>query len=175
MALVTVRLAPGTFYAGIDRPFYASQGAVADTLRTLFGVTDVRFHPKTDPLPPGVSPERDPDRSGPWSEWVSAEYSGPERSIVQEKLWSWLVFVPKPAARKPAEPDAEPYGPPLPPGWVLPLSTPETAKPSPTSPPRASSPSSVSAPAAPEARPSGGGNLALGLLAALAVLLWSSG
>jgi hypothetical protein len=173
MALVTVRLAPGTFYAGIDRPFYASQEAVADTLRTLFGVTDVRFHPKTDALPSGVSPERDPNHAGPWSEWVSAEYSGPERSIVQEKLWSWLVFVPKPAAKKPVEPDAEPYGPPLPPGWVLP---PSSSKSPASSSPEASSPSSANVPAvSTEARSPGGGNLALGLLAALAVLLWSSG
>lgn len=166
---VTVHLAPGTFYAGTDWPWYASQDVVAETLRARFGVTNVKFHPKSTPLPAGVSPSNDPKYSGPWSEWVSASYSGPERSIRQEQLWSWLDFVPL-APAEPKAPEPEPYGPPLPPGWVLP-----NPEPSPAPSPAPSSGARKKTPPKP-AKASGAGEVglifALGSLAGLGALLW---
>jgi hypothetical protein len=167
MAEVTVHLAPGTFYAGIDRPWYVSQEVVAQTLRQRFGVTQVRFHPKSAPLPAGVSPDNDPKYSGPWSEWISASYAGPERSIRQDKSWSWLDFVPAPPAT--IEPtDGSPAVPGGAPAMPAPSPSGETA--APPAAPKKAPPRPAGATGAGEG--STGLGFALGTLAGLAALLW---
>lgn len=94
-------LRPGHYYAGIDRPWFVSEGMVRDKLAE-YGLSEVRFH-RRETTPP-VTPQTDPGYSPEWDEWVEATYTGAEQPIDVTKRWAWLVFVPAEAPGVPAQP-----------------------------------------------------------------------
>jgi hypothetical protein len=91
-----VHFKPGTIYAGINRPFFASRGAVRSEVRKLPGVGAVRFYErKKTALPLNVNPKRDPLYQDNWDEWVAIEYEGPDRVVQLDRQWKWLLLAPK--------------------------------------------------------------------------------
>lgn len=112
---MTVHLEPGTFYAGINRPFFISQSLVRSKIEDLGG-KNIVFHPRTDPTPSNVKPLSYPGYDDSWDEWISADYDGPKKDLDVAKHWSWLLVVPKPASA--------PSGPPGPPATPTSSSTP---------------------------------------------------
>lgn len=123
MANTVVHLQPGTFYAGISRPWYASQAAVQNAMRSDFGFGSVKFHARSVALPAAVrsrlSAAELADKG--WDEWLEASYTGVRRDVTHSKQWSWLVEPssaavpappvrpsPSPAPRLPAAPAAAP-------------------------------------------------------------------
>ncbi len=109
MAKVIVSLEPGLFFAGIDRPWYVSRAAVRSELLKRFGFSSVRIYPRATKLP--VDPHVDPRYGADWDEWLRAEYSGAPVKKETERVWAWLVKVPRAVAEKNAAlatPEAEP-------------------------------------------------------------------
>lgn len=107
MANVVVHLEPGTFYAGINRPWYASQTAVRTALHSDFGFGAVTFHNRSVPLPAAVRAKLTAAELADkgWDEWLEATYSGPRKDVPHSKQWSWLV---EPSSKPPAAPAPKP-------------------------------------------------------------------
>jgi hypothetical protein len=99
---VNLTLAPGKIYAGFSRPWYASQSAVKNKLKSDYGIVDVVFHKRGEAIP--VDPFDDStynkDRDE-WDEWISARYAGPGHTVDVKKVWAWLLNVPDAVAEKP--------------------------------------------------------------------------
>jgi hypothetical protein len=89
----TIPLMRAKYYAGIDRPWFASRSAVRSALTKTVGagVTGVRFHDRDEQLP--VNPRVDPRYSDEWDEWIELLYEGVPRSLETERVWAWLVRV----------------------------------------------------------------------------------
>jgi hypothetical protein len=98
MAKTIVLLEPGVFFAGIDRPWYVSKAAVRDELVTRWGFSAVRIYPRSLALP--VNPHADPRYGDGWDEWIRADFSGPPVKKNTDRLWSWLVKVPRAVAEQ---------------------------------------------------------------------------
>lgn len=98
---VQLILKPGNYYAGINRPWYASQEAVRSEVQSTLGLTGIRFYPRKTPLP--VDPKKDPRYSDDWDEWIAARYDGPSKTVDVERLWSWVVRSNAPASSLPPE------------------------------------------------------------------------
>lgn len=127
MPNVVVHLQPGSFFAGINRPWYASQAAVRNALRSSFGFGAVTFHGRSVPLPAAVRARLSAAELADtgWDEWLEASYSGPRRDVAHSKQWSWLVEpASAPAKPSPARPSPSPALPPpkapAPPGDAFP-------------------------------------------------------
>lgn len=107
-----LKMKPGTYYAGINRPWYAGQDAVRKEVEKRLGVTDVRFFSRKKTQPP-VNPKIDPRYSDGWDEWISARYDGPEKLLPVDRLWNWVVRsdTAKPPAALPPAPGAAPEEP----------------------------------------------------------------
>lgn len=134
MASVAVHLQPGSFFAGINRPWYITQSWVRSQLRA-YGFTSVEFHKRSVPLPVAVASRltaaQRADTS--WDEWAEAKNVGPRRDVNVTKHWSWLLepgsapratapATPSPAPKPPApKPPAPPQAPVVarPAPWVL--------------------------------------------------------
>lgn len=93
---------PGTYYAGIDRPFYASQSMITKAL-TDAGFTNVQWYPKG--TPPPVNPQQDPNYSPKYTEWIKATLNS-TRTLDLPAQPAWLVGIPfvQPAQPKIATP-----------------------------------------------------------------------
>lgn len=79
---------PGRWYAGLDLPFLATHGMVANKLGSL-GLTDIVVHDRKERLP--VNPRADAGYSDKWDTWVEATYTGPARSVDLGTYARWLV------------------------------------------------------------------------------------
>jgi hypothetical protein len=112
--MATVKLTRGSYYAGIDRPWYVSKGAVRDEARKRigFGFGEMRFFKRSTPLP--VNPKLDNRYSDTWDEWVEVTYTAADRVVELDRVWAWLVLVRAKPGERPAtvkaapEPDAAP-------------------------------------------------------------------
>lgn len=93
-------LNPGRYYAGIDRPFFVTEGMIRSVL-DKYGVKRVLFHERDEEAPP-VNPALDPHYGDEWDEWVEAIYTGRRKPIDVPRHWEWLVFVPAQTAVRPA-------------------------------------------------------------------------
>lgn len=62
-------------YAGANLPFYISKGMVTDWLEAR-GFTGVQWHDRSEPLPNGIDPQKDPKYDDDWDVWAEAQYSG---------------------------------------------------------------------------------------------------
>jgi hypothetical protein len=83
----------GVLFVGINRPWYASRGAVRSELRNLgAGVVSIRFFDREQPLPSGVNPRRDPLYQDNWDEWIELTYDGPDRVLHLERVWKWILL-----------------------------------------------------------------------------------
>lgn len=127
MASTVVHLQPGTFFAGINRPWYASQAAVRNAMRSDFGFGSVTFHPRSAALPAAVRAKLTAAELADkgWDEWLEATYSGSRRDVSHSKQWSWLVepshaAAPAPPARPSPPPAPKPPALPAPPGDAFP-------------------------------------------------------
>lgn len=99
---VRKKLTPGTYYAGFHSPFFVTNEMVRSAL-TPFGVTNVRFFPRS--TPPPVDPKKDPKYDDAWDEWLSADYAGPAKDVTVPHFdhVDWLLHV-EPSASKPKLP-----------------------------------------------------------------------
>lgn len=110
MATTTIKLEPGTYFVGVDRPWYATRGAVRSRLGAL-GFRNVLFYDRESKAPP-VNARLDPLYSDDWDEWVRGEYTGAATSQTVDRVWAWLVRVPRAVAQtNPAIATAEPESP----------------------------------------------------------------
>lgn len=95
---VKLTLVPGTYYAGMTLPWYASHGLVEDALKKA-GFTAIVWHKKAEAPP--IDPTRDPAYSKDWEEWLSASVAtGKDVSLPARP--AWIVGVPAPGAVAPA-------------------------------------------------------------------------
>lgn len=103
---VSIRLDPGTYFVGINRPWYASRGAVRSRLESV-GFRNVRFYDR-ESTPP-VNPRLDSHYQDGWDEWLRADYSGAIETKKVERVWQWWVRIPRAVAEKtPAIANPEP-------------------------------------------------------------------
>lgn len=86
----TLNLKPGRYFAGINRPWYASQSAVRAEIGKRLGLTDIQFFSRKTSAPP-VNPKVDPRYADGWDEWVSARYAGAPKQVTTDRLWQWVV------------------------------------------------------------------------------------
>lgn len=94
MATTTLNMKPGRYFAGINRPWYASQDAVRSEITKRLGLTEIIFYPRSVKLPAGIDPKKlDPRYGDGWDEWVSARYTGAEKPVTTERLWQWVLRV----------------------------------------------------------------------------------
>lgn len=62
-------------YAGANLPFYVSQGMVTSYLENR-GFTGIKWHKRSEPLPAGLDPQKDPQYDDDWDVWAEGQYSG---------------------------------------------------------------------------------------------------
>lgn len=62
-------------YAGANLPFYVSQGMVTGYLENR-GFRNIKWHKRSEPLPPGLDPQKDPQYDDDWDVWAEGQYSG---------------------------------------------------------------------------------------------------
>lgn len=98
MAKTIVLLEPGVFFAGVDRPWYVSKAAVRSELVERWGFSNVRIYPRSVALP--VNPHADPRYADDWDEWLRADFGAAPVKKETDRLWSWLVKVPRAVAQK---------------------------------------------------------------------------
>ncbi len=92
MASTTLNMKPGRYFAGINRPWYASQDAVRAEIGKRLGLTEIVFYPRSTKLPAGIDPKKlDPRYGEDWDEWVAARYTGPEKQVTTDRLWAWVL------------------------------------------------------------------------------------
>lgn len=98
-------------YAGANLPFYVSQSMVTSWL-TARGFSAIRWHKRSDPLPLGLDPTKDPQYDDDWDVWAEAQYVGPQSGSLQppaDPAWMRVELpatgtsaIPKPATAAPA-------------------------------------------------------------------------
>ncbi len=94
MATTTLNMKAGRYFAGINRPWYASQDAVRAEITKRLGLTQIAFYPRSVALPKGIDPKKtDPRYGEDWDEWIAAHYSGAEKQVKAERLWAWVLRV----------------------------------------------------------------------------------
>lgn len=95
-----MKLTPGIYAAGYQRPFFVSQDMVRAHLEGL-GATDVVFHARKDnhPFPAGIDPKSDPAYMDTWDEWVTCTYLGAEKEVEEPIRWQWLAHAPLPGGK----------------------------------------------------------------------------
>lgn len=94
MPTTTLNMKPGRYFAGINRPWYASQDAVRTEIGKRLGLTEIVFYPRAVKLPVGIDPKKlDPRYGEDWDEWVSARYTGPSKQVSTDRLWAWVLRV----------------------------------------------------------------------------------
>ncbi|SRR6266700_157807 len=103
---MTVHLEPGTFYAGVNLPFFITESMVKGKIETE-GLTNVIFHKRSEAMPP-VNVQKYPSYSDDWDTWISADYAGPKKDLDIAKHWAWLLVVPAHASTGPAPTTAPP-------------------------------------------------------------------
>lgn len=69
-------------YAGANLPFYVSQGMVTSWLAAR-GFTAIRWHKRSEPLPLGLDPTKDPQYDDDWDVWAEAQYTGAQSGSLQ--------------------------------------------------------------------------------------------
>lgn len=96
----TVKLTAGTWYAGYHTPFLVTESMVKSGLEKM-GFTQVLEYDRDDPLPVDVQPRTDKLYRDDWEQWLSAVWSGPDKTleVPHADNVDWLVA--KPAAPKP--------------------------------------------------------------------------
>lgn len=88
---ISITLVPGRYYAGINRPFYVSQGMVSSAMKDA-GFTNLAWHDR-DKGPPPVNPKLDPGYKDNWDEWISVDM--PTNKVVElPGRPSWIVAAP---------------------------------------------------------------------------------
>jgi hypothetical protein len=112
-----VELRPGTYYAGVDRPWFASRDAVQDRASSE-GFGPIEWHDRDEGNPP-VNPRADPksNMDASWDEWVRVRYLGRPRVVDLPQRPPWVVYWPDAMGPAPGAPRA-PDAPPAPPGPV---------------------------------------------------------
>lgn len=78
------------YWAGANRPFFASQSMISGYLRGR-GFSNVVWHERSEALPSNVTPRSDPTYDDDWDEWVSADYNGPAGSLSPPVAIPWLI------------------------------------------------------------------------------------
>jgi hypothetical protein len=86
-------------YAGANLPFYVSQGMVTSWLANR-GFTGIRWHDRSEPLPLGLDPQKDPQYDDDWDVWAEGQYSGTQSGQLDPPADpAWMrVELPAPAA-----------------------------------------------------------------------------
>ena len=83
---MNVTLKRGTWYAGIDTPFMASDGVIIAKLKG-YGFTNVQiFDRDAKPLPAGIKPKSDN-----WDKWGAATYYGEPQTVQLHDAVTWVV------------------------------------------------------------------------------------
>lgn len=62
-------------YSGTNLPFYVSQGMVTGWLQAR-GFSDIQWHKRSEPLPVGLDPQKDPQYDDDWDVWAEGRYTG---------------------------------------------------------------------------------------------------
>ena len=69
-------------YAGANLPFYISQSMVTSWLATR-GFSGIRWHKRSEALPVGLDPRKDPQYNDDWDVWAEAQYTGAQSGSLQ--------------------------------------------------------------------------------------------
>lgn len=92
-----LRLQPNARYTiGMNLPFFVPEAMIETKLRSL-GMTSFRWFDRAKEFDLGclkVNPKSDPLYTDDWNRWLECEYLGPEKSLDEKKIWSWLVVTP---------------------------------------------------------------------------------
>lgn len=80
------------YYAGADRPFFISRGAVNGWLGSR-GFTQIAWHDRSEATPSTVVPRKDPSYVDSWDEWVEANYTGLPTAIDTPVALPWLIVL----------------------------------------------------------------------------------
>jgi hypothetical protein len=75
MARAIPLISGSRIYAGANLPFFVSQGMVTSYLAAR-GFTDVQWHKRSESLPAGLDPTKDPQYDDDWDVWAEAQYAG---------------------------------------------------------------------------------------------------
>lgn len=116
-------------YAGASLPFYVSRSMVTSWLAAR-GFTAIKWHTRSEALPLGLDPKKDPQYDDDWDVWAEAQYSGVQSGqLLPPADPSWMrvelpaigtsATTPRPATAAPAgtnlpRPPSLPVGPPAP-------------------------------------------------------------
>lgn len=77
-------------YAGANLPFYISQGMVTSWL-TARGFSAIKWHKRSEPLPIGLDPTKDPQYDDDWDVWAEGQYTGAQSgSLTPPADPSWM-------------------------------------------------------------------------------------
>ena len=113
-------------YAGANLPFYVSQGMVTSYLENR-GFSGVQWHKRSDPLPPGLDPTKDPQYDDDWDVWAEGMYAGLQNGQIEPPADPAWMRVELPATATSATPSPATATPPaatLPPPLGLPAGPP---------------------------------------------------
>ncbi len=68
-------------YAGANLPFFVSKGMVTSWLEAR-GFTGIKWHERSEPLPAGLDPTKDPQYDDDWDIWAEGTYAGAQSGQV---------------------------------------------------------------------------------------------
>ena len=91
---LNLTFSPGTYFAGVDIPWYVPNSMIVDRLMKEPGVKGVWIYPRKGTRLP-VNPYLDRLYNDDWQEWIRLKYDGPVRVLRSAKQWAWMVSVPK--------------------------------------------------------------------------------
>lgn len=93
----------GTYYAGINRPFFVSDSMIRSKLAEMGAQLVAIYDRSKTPLPATVDPRaKDPRYQDDWDEWMIVNWSGPPKTLDVKRVWKWLLVSPlKPATSQP--------------------------------------------------------------------------
>ncbi len=112
MSSRSILLQPGTWYAGIRKPWFVPESVIDSALQKE-GLSSIAFHKRDESLPSMVHPRNDPRYSDDWDTWISAEYHGAQRQLTIDHydFVAWMLVIadkPPPAPAKPEPPTPKP-------------------------------------------------------------------
>ena len=81
MARAIPLISGSKIYAGANLPFYVTQGMVTSWL-TSRGFSQIEWHKRSEPLPLGLDPKKDPQYDDDWDVWASGQYTGSQSGAI---------------------------------------------------------------------------------------------
>ena len=92
-------------FAGANLPFFVSKGMVTAYLQNR-GFSGIRWHTRSEPLPIGLDPTKDPQYDDDWDVWAEGMYAGLQNGQLQPPADPAWMRVELPATGTSAIPDS---------------------------------------------------------------------